>query len=237
MPWFGFLPRHEGHIAIVGGSPSLKDKLEEIGNRKALGQEIWALNGAHDYLIKNGIIPSACVFLDARKDNAVFVKNPHKEITYYVASQCHPSVFDALGGYKVVVYHNNTPGAYELLEKIDTDKPTHLFNGGTTVGMKAMVLAHRLGFKHIHLYGMDSSYRNDEGHAYAQPLNAGERILDVLCGEESFKCAPWMITQAQDFQQIADELAQDDCIITVAGDGLLPHLARMMMNPTGVINE
>jgi uncharacterized Rossmann fold enzyme len=38
-------------------------------------------------------------------------------------------------------------------------RPVHLIGGGSTVGMNAMVLAFAAGFRKIHLYGFDSSYR------------------------------------------------------------------------------
>jgi diacylglycerol kinase family enzyme len=37
-----------------------------------------------------------------------------------------------------------------------------------------------------------------------------------------------MVKQAQQFQELARQLADDDTVITVAGDGLLPYIARCM---------
>ena len=221
------VPDHDRHVCIIGGGPSLAETLPEIRAMREFGHEIWALNQTHDWLIERGIIPSAMFMLDARPENAEFVKNARGDVIYYIASQCHPDVFRCLQGKSVATYHNATDGALEVLEPI-TDGDLHLLGGGTTVGMKAMVAARSMGFKHFHLYGFDSSYRDEEGHAYPQALNDNERMLDISCEGRQFKCAPWMAVQANEFIELARMFVQQDCLITVAGDGLIPHIARTM---------
>jgi hypothetical protein len=130
---------------------------------------------------------------------------------------------EALRGYNVILFHNNTEGAFDLLEPYAA-KPVHLLSGGTTVGMKACLIAELVGARAIHLYGMDSCYTDNHHHAYPQPMNKGERILDAVIGERKFKCAPWMITQAQDFIEFAQRFIGT---LTVAGDGLLAYIARL----------
>ena len=232
LDWLDRIPDHDGHVCIVGGGPWLQDGLNEIRVMQSFGHKVWALNNTHDWLIERGIVPDACILLDAREGNAEFVRNARDDVTYYVASQCHPDVFEALHGKRVVVYHNATEGAYELLSRISKRHETHLLGGGGTVGMKALVLARFLGFKFFHLYGMDSCYREGDGHAYQQNLNSGEKIMDVICENRAFKCAPWMISQANDFQEMANLLLEQDCVITVSGDGLLAYIARMMCSQT-----
>lgn len=246
LPWLGSAPAHEGHVAIVGGAPSVKDALGELAHRKSIGQKIWALNGAFGWLCDNGITPDAHFIIDARIGNIAFLR-PTKGVKYYLASQCHPDLFYALGDYDVTVVHMLTDGMEDYMRDLadalsslaastdsaPPDKPIHLLGGGTTVGMKAMLAAHQLGYRKIHLYGMDSSYADDVHHAYDQEMNGGERLLDVICGERKFKCAPWMVTQATDFQTLAQYIAENDGEITVNGDGLLPWLALdMMRNPS-----
>lgn len=231
LPWFDFAPKHNRQVAIVGGGPSVKNALEELRYRQSLGQEIWALNGAFAWLSENGVRPTAHFIIDARPENAAFLR-PTKGVKYYIASQCHPSLFDALDGCDVMVLHLLTDGMFEFLSGFDTTKPTHLLGGGTTVGLKAMLAAFKLGFRAIHVYGMDSSYDGADHHAYPQALNDRERTLDVICGERSFKCAPWMITQATDFQTLVEQIIGVDGLVTVNGTGLIPQLARdMMLNP------
>lgn len=228
LPWFDTGPDTELQVAIVGGAPSVKDAVSELKRRWLEGQHIWALNGAFQWLVEHEIQPHAHFIIDAREANRVFLQ-PTAGVKYCLASQCHPSLFELLAGHDVVVLHMATSGMQEFLEVFPTLKPTHLLGGGTTVAMKAMLAADLWGYKGIHLYGVDSSYTGDAHHAYEQSLNAGERIMNVLCGEQMFRCAPWMVTQANDFQVLANYVTQRGRVVTVNGEGLLPSLARQMM--------
>lgn len=102
LPQFFERDAHLVEALIVGGGPSLADTLTNLRLRKSRGGVIYALNGTHDWLIKRGIVPDFHVLLDARPDNVCFVQNPHKGVVYLVSAQCHPSIYEALEGYKVV---------------------------------------------------------------------------------------------------------------------------------------
>lgn len=222
LPWFDFTyKKHDGQAVIVGGGPSLKKYIDELKWRKGQGHTIIATNGTHDYLIENGLVPDYMVVLDARLENVKFVQKPAPFVKYLIASQCDPIIFDALKSYGVTVFHNTTPGAQELLTGYD--KPTHLLGGGTTVAMKAMLLAELMGYQTIHLYGVDSCYMDGEHHSYPQAQNDGERVVDVLYEDRMFKCAGWMAQQGQDFIEFAQRFLGT---LTVAGDGLLAYIAR-----------
>jgi len=230
LPTLRPFPDHTGRACIIGGGPSLVNKVEEIKLMKQAGARVWALNNTHDWLIEHGIVPDACFILDARPENAEFVKHARDDVTYYIASQCHPDVYNALSGKRICVFHNATEGAQEVIEPITTGD-LHLIGGGTTVGMKAIAIARFTGYRSIHLYGMDSCYMDSQGHAYPQDLNANDRILNVHCEGRDFNCAPWMVTQANDFIELAGMLIEQDCVVTIAGDGLLAQIAKGLMKP------
>jgi hypothetical protein len=226
LPWFEVAPQeHDGHVAIIGGGPSLVDKIEEIQWRQSVGQHVWVLNNAHKALEDTGIRYDAQVLLDARPDTAGFVTDA---AGYLIASQCDPAVFDAVNGRCVTLFHVNSPGMVEILtpEKV---RPAYLVGGGTTVGMNALALAFLKGYRQIHLYGFDSCYRDGAHHAYVQALNDGERASEALYNDKTYFCAPWMIGQAQEFMDLAPTYMADGAIITVHGSGLLPDIGLDML--------
>lgn len=226
--WLDYAKPHDAHAVIVGGGTSLLRTFAEMAWRESIGQTIWALNGSAKWLRANGIAPHFHVIVDARPTNVEFVLDPHLGTHYLIASQCDPAVLRALEGMRVTVWHSAAEGISEVL-KTEKTRPVHLIGGGTTVGMQAMVLAHVLGFRKIHLYGFDSSV-SDTHHAYTQPQNDADTIVDVLTSDGAkFRAAPWMVEQAREFCALAPELADGGSIITVSGDGLLPHLARQLM--------
>ena len=137
---------HTGKALIVGGGPSLVEVLPKIRQMKTRGAVIFALNGTHDWLIERGLVPDFHVMLDARQKNVEFIKTPNKKVTYLIASQCHPDVFDALEGYHVVQWVGWTHDAEEIADR-HPDIPLTIVGGGNTVGLKAMCIAHLWGFR------------------------------------------------------------------------------------------
>jgi uncharacterized Rossmann fold enzyme len=226
IPWLKLQEPHAGHVAIIGGGPSMADKFGEIAWRKSMGQQVWALNGTASYLRERGIIPDAHVIVDARPENAAFLDGAASDTMHYLASQCDPEVFKAAE--RVTLWHAHSPGMVEMLTGL---QETSLVGGGSTVGLQALVIAYILGYRKIHLYGFDSSYREDEHHAYPQGLNANEVTVNALVGDRTFKAAPWMVQQAEEFMTTAAELERDGTVITVHGDGLLPYMANELPRP------
>ncbi len=225
LPWFDTESEHDGHAVIVGGGPSLADTIDELKWRQSLGQSVWAMNGSARFLSDNGVTPDFYVMLDARPENRKLLFGNGPKTKYLIASQCDPSVFDALAHFDVTVWHANSEKMDSVLAA-EKEKPVHLIGGGTTVGLNAMVLAFAAGYRKIHLYGFDSSYREDEHHAYPQALNDQDRVIDALYGEQKFKTTAWMAQQVNEFQDLVPGLVADGCIITAAGEGLLQAVAR-----------
>lgn len=235
LKWFEPEDEHDRHVAIIGGAPTVLDMIEEIKWRKGQGQQIWVLNNAWAALLDHDIFPDAQVILDARHENINFLTFA---VEHLIASQCHPDIFRALEANpkdecNVTLWHVNSPGMAELLKE-EPSRPAYLIGGGTTVGMNALALAVTRGYHQIHLYGFDSCYRNGEHHAYPQGLNDGESRSEVLYGDKTYVCAPWMVGQAQEFIELAPGYAADGVTITVHGSGLLPDIAadlRSVLTP------
>jgi uncharacterized Rossmann fold enzyme len=211
-----YVPAHDRVCAIVGGGPSLPDCIDRLPDTV----DCIALNAAATWLLDRGI-PCHQAILDARIEMAGMVDR--RALSFLIASQCHPSVLDAVPLINSTMFHPNIAGLAEIVPK-----DTPLIGGGTTVGLQAMVIAYVLGYRKIHLIGMDSSYRDDAGHAYAQPLNDNDKRIDVIVAGRTFSAAPWMAQQAEEFQQVSASLANMGCEIIVHGDGLLPAVAQEM---------
>lgn len=224
------LTRHEANdetAVIVGGGPSAVNFIPELTARKKNGHVIFALNGAGRWLVDHGIDPDALIILDARPENIRFLFGIPKTTKLYLASQCHPCIFDAAEGFDVVMWHANYDGKSGVKENRDTV----LIGGGTSVGMRALSVIHTLGFRHVHLYGYDSSYSDTEGHAYEQLQD--EQLERITVEGREFVSPPWMIRQASDFPAVATDLARKGSALTIHGDGLLPWVAKCMEMPPG----
>lgn len=231
IPWVTQQESHDGHAVIVGGGPSIKDPeiLEQIRWRASLGQTVFALNGACDYLFENDVLVNAQIILDARPENAYLLGDIP---SYFIASQCDLEVFHELDtrnkSENTYLWHPKIEGIESLLPQDDPEKLKNLtlIGGGVTVGLSAMCLVYALGYRKIHLFGYDSSHRDDKSHAYSQPMNDKEPICKVKVHGKTFKASLAMAKQAESFHTVCDNLIDLGCIVTIDGDGLLPFMVR-----------
>jgi hypothetical protein len=173
------------------------------------------MNGTAKYLADRGVEVDMHISIDARESNRKFLGYAKQ---YYLATQCHPSMFDV----PATMFHVAT---------VDWDKHSDIgmaIGGGHSVGLFAMSLAFVLGYRVMHLYGYDSSYRESEHHAYEQSKNNGDPIIEAIVMGRKFKTTNWMVVQVNEFKEIAAQLSQMGCEITTHGDGLLPYVAFQM---------
>jgi 6-hydroxymethylpterin diphosphokinase MptE-like len=172
-------PERTDHLAVVAAGPSVTDYLDEIKTFK----EIWAINGAYDYLLDCGILPDGFLGTDPLPGLAAYLGNPQKETTFYLSALCDPSVFDALKDYNVQVWFPRTD-----INKLEYGLPpnTEIITGGTTALTRAPFLARCLGFRTVTLYGADSSYDSKRRMRYVYkdgtyPEDSQAQIQSVMC--------------------------------------------------------
>lgn len=224
LPALQIKPETQRKVLLCGGGPSLVDSLDEIQEAYANGALIVGMNGSAQYLMNNGIHVHWMTMIDSREHNVEFLRGDPAD-QYYIASQCHPNVFDRVRDGVTTIFHIDIPNIGEYV--FDDGQPIQAVGGGSTVGLMSMALAYIQGYRDIHLYGYDSSFR-ETGHAY--PQNQNDEIVEaVVCGR-TFKTTAWMVTQTTQFQEITSQLRSLDCNITVHGDGLLPYVAWCTAN-------
>jgi hypothetical protein len=206
-----------GTAAICGSGPSLPSMLGPVGwcdkNPKIA---VFAIKGAHDFLIENEIIPDVMVMMDAKPDQVRYVKNPNPDVEYWIATQCDPSVFTALEGQNVIGWH----GA-----GVTAPVSGRYVGGGRSTGVRSIGLAASLGFTILHFFGCDCSFL--DGNAYS--TNEGDKKIKKICDVEvngqTFVSTMDMVGQAFDFMEA---LCHPLCPrVIIYGDGLLPTIAGL----------
>jgi hypothetical protein len=221
-------------LAIVGGGPSLKDTLGEL---RAFPGPVMAAGSAHDYLLENGIQPAYCVILDPDPLMAAYLKRDGGACRYLVASHVAPHVLFALEGKAVYLF--GAGGTFDLKE---FDPLPVVMVGGRTVGTRAMGMALGLGYKRLHLFGMDSCLSADAVHAYEIPEDAGfdqairESARTVYCNGMTFRCASYMLGQATDFQRFMGVWG-DQVSVEIHGDGLLAEIMKASQGATSDVRN
>lgn len=218
---------HDGVVVLVGGGPSLTTELWKVREHAKAGHAIVALNGTAKWLRKRGIVPTYHVMMDAREFNANFIERRAKGTHFLLCAQCDPAAFDRVGKRPCTVWMPAIQGYEDFLG----DRNTAPVGGpGNTVGLLAMNIMMYLGYREMHLYGYDSCYQGDANHAYSQPENDGETIVNLELSGRKFRAAVWMVHQADDYKVMAHTLAEFfDCEIYAHGDGLLQWMHQEML--------
>lgn len=206
-------------IAVVCYGPSLIKTWSTVRKFK----KVITCAGAHDFLIKRKIVPTWHVDLDPREHKAKMI-NPHRDVEYLMASCCHPAVLEKLEGYKVKLWHiyggeNNKvlPLVYPRGEWIVT--------GGNNVGLRCLVIARLLGYRNIHLFGMDCSFpKNCKSHHADDHVNVSDKtpVYEAPYDGKMYYCEPVMLEYARQFFHEIEQLP--DVTIQAYGEGLLQHM-------------
>lgn len=216
-PWVSAVPPH-GRVAVICGSgPSLSYSLGEVKARVSDGAVLFALNGSARYLNEYGMMADYQVILDARPETAQLVGPAHEHL---FASQVSPELFGLVD--RPRIWQLEVSGIDHILP--DHDEDFCLIGGAASVGNTATCLAYALGYRELHLYGYDSSHRDGKGHAFDQPMNAGDPCAVVDFNGKQYTTSLTMKLQAEKFQETAKALKALGCAVHVHGTGLLPDI-------------
>lgn len=188
------VPPYEDTLLIVGAGPSLTDCEALLLERIAAGDAVMAVKGAHDWLMDRGVTPTYAVAADPQPERARCFGQLNDETIYLCATQMHPDAWEYLRGRKVVLWHSETDGDQR---NAPDWKGAPLVPGGSTTGLRAIVLAWLLGFRNVELFGYDSTARNGAFRVDGSTLRDGDALIDVWVGEKGFRAPLSMIPQVQ----------------------------------------
>lgn len=241
-------------VALVGGGRSLANTLDELRAVVAAGAKVAAVNKSHDYLIAHGIIPDFGIMADP-KPRVRDYQTPITGTRYLLSSQCDMSVFDRFSAHgaaslaqngesDVFIWHSlGADGDADFLVELATKHQRAIFSvvGGQTTTMRADDILAYMGFRTVHLFGVDSSGEPDKLHPYPkdliEPVDIDAWLMDPIDGREfvrSYKTSRGMAQQAIQWELILQKrheamLAGEFPHIhhVVHGDGLFPDWAAL----------
>jgi hypothetical protein len=211
-----YVNSQSGKASICGFGPSFLRTWDRLSG------DVFACNGATQFLLEKGVVPKYSVMFDADEILAQFAI-PHPGITYLVASRCHQAVFDKLEGCNVVVWHVKGDEAIDELLDLH-NKPEPMVHGGSAGVTRTWFLAHAMGYREFHVHGADTSYEGEFTHARKSLVE--ERLLEVWWNGRWYKTTPWLCGQIDDFKLLAPELEKLGVKMVFHGNGLMPDMAK-----------
>jgi len=197
----------------------------------------FGIKGGHDFLLQNKIQPDFGLAVDPlekiHKENFLLKA---KACKYFIASQCHPTLFDALikRGEEVIIWHLATDNLSQWAREPDSPIYRHYqIPGGSTSGLRAMVLAFAMGFRVMHLFGYDSclsgKMRKVNGEIYdSKKPDGSEKAVPLVVKGKRFLADPAFASQADEFQNLLKSMYQKDdpFVVKGYGEGLIQHIIK-----------
>jgi len=207
-------PPHSEPVAIVAYGRSLKETWKEIRDFKT----VITCSGSHQFLLDRGIIPTYHVDSDPRPHKVDMLGTPHPDVTYLIASICHPTYFDLLEKHnieKVYLWHLLflEPEIFDILPRNEW-----LFTGGNTVGPRAIKMARLLGYINHHYFGFDAS----DGYAGFHPKEKAMKIYKYK--GKKYHTTPSWIEHARMMFEDLDRMPEVN--FTFYGEGLIQDMAK-----------
>lgn len=206
----------DGPCAVVGFGPSLKDTWEEIREFKT----ILTCSGAHAFLVEHGIVPTYHVDSEPRPHKVALLGEPNQQTIYMPASVCARNYFDKLieANAQIKMWHVFFDGD-DYWNMIPSGE--WLICGGSTIGPRTLKIAHLLGFRDVHCFGLDGSGKHAAVHNNEPP---DWKYNTVVVHGKEFHITEHMWYQTKLLFDDIDRTPETK--VTFHGDGLIQELAR-----------
>jgi hypothetical protein len=225
--WLAYVPAHNTPCVLIAGGASINDHIEDIRKLQNEGATVFTMNGSSRWARKHKIKVDYQVILDAKEETASLV-DPIAE-RHLFASQCHPNTL--LEAENLTLWHLLRDGVEELFPEERVRKGGYALVGGdSSVGICSLCVAFTLGYREIHVFGYDTSHREDQGHGYDQKLNDTMPTVEAEWAGKTYKLSLALREQCSNFMTYTQALEADGCKFHVYGDGLLQSIYHTDVN-------
>lgn len=224
LPWFHEkFPVAESEIkpgkrcALVGGGPSIRETIAELMDFTT----VFACGSVHDWLQANSPrVPTYCAICDPDPVMANYLRAPDSGTKYLISSHANKTVFDALEGHDVSMWHCWPIGTGDEAVRDFLQEKTPgwcAVGGGCTVGLRSITLAMMMGYTELHFFGFDSCMgsKDDDHHAYPFTDETKEFLGDIynikigmgtgendMPREREYRVAGYQLAQAEHYKQM-----------------------------------
>lgn len=212
-------------LAIIANGPSARDV-----DLSELTCPTLAVNGSISLFEAQGIYPTywACCDPQARVAD-LLPPYPPEDTIYFVASKCHPSVFDKLRYRSVRIWHLTD---YPVAGKLNIATCS-------SITMSAAWLMYRRGYTDFEFYGWDGCFMDGQHHAsdassWGEPplyINYGGKVVgEQVIGGRNFPTTRSWAAEAHNAQQFFSLAKYFDIGVKIHGDGMFKAAQEFMFN-------
>lgn len=197
-----------GSATIIAGGPSISKEIDTIRALRQQGTKIISILRMYPWCVDHGIIPDYVVSLDCTDDQAVGFSKKVPGVTHLMAAVTNPSFFDIIAGEKVYIFDSRDDRKIQKLRRDAGYEWCTVINGGGSVAICSISLALNLGFRDLHVFGLDCMV-SDVKVTHAEGI-AGQSVQlrplpIIIDGEEILTSGPFLefANQALDLVSVA----------------------------------
>ena len=227
---------NEGDVIVISGGHSTDySKVRELLKENP-ESKIICVKHSYPHLLANSIKPWACVVLDPRSiegesTHGIIRKDLFKTVDpstkFFVASMTDPSVTKYLIEKKANIYgwhafteslRNESEREQEIknqkitvMEDLGIPEGATLITGGTCAAMRVLGIMHTMGFRKFHLFGFDSSLKDEPTEEQRKETTGAEdeepkpKYLQVNVRGENFWTTGELLAMAQDCERVFND--------------------------------
>jgi len=213
-------------VTVIANGPTAR----QADLRAMLGPTL-ALNGALGLFLEQGLAPTYWAACDPQEYVASLLPdNPPLDTVYFVASKCHPAVFEKLKDRDVRLWH--------LLDHPAEGRQRIALASSVTIS--ASWLMHRLGFTDFDYWGWDGCFMDGKNHAGHNAdwsgvdtlhLNYGGKVENgEVIGGRTFATTRTWAAEAKGAEQFFQLAEYFDIGIKIHGDAMIECARQAVMS-------
>ena len=217
LPEISLSQAHDQPLYIACSGPSLRETHKELAGKS----NVWACNTAYDWLVDKGYSPTG-IAQAPEWPVCRYFKKVRPGSKFLFASSTHPMLVDFIikKGGEVTLWHSDCPEDWG----VDFRGACTIFGGGT-VGLRSLDLAWVLGYRDVHLFGMDASVSDDDMYGVDRHVGARKKdIMEFSVNGRTFRALPGYARHVEDFGRTIRPLT--GLAVTLYGDGLMQWANR-----------
>ena len=253
-------------IVISGGHSTDYSKVKELIKENPSAKTI-CVKHSYPHLLANGIKPWACVVLDPRSiegesTHGIIRKDLFKIVDpstkFFVASMTDPSVTKYLIEKKANIYgwhafteslRNEAEREKEIkdqkitvMEDLGIPEGATLITGGTCAAMRILGIMHTMGFRKYHLFGFDSSLKDEPTKEQRKETTGAEdeepkpKYLQVNVRGENFWTTGELLAMAQDCERVFNDTTMNMTLNLYGKNSLVNALWKLHIDENKIPN-
>jgi len=158
--------KYSGSVMIVGGGPSVDGQIEKIKELQEQGSKLMVISRMYPWCKANSLCPDFVVSLDCMEEQEKGFSELQPGVIYLLASVTRPSIFELVAKETRYIWDTKDDAKVQAMRRKHGYEVATVINGGGSITVGCLSLAMNLGFRNLHVFGLDCMIpKSQQSHA------------------------------------------------------------------------